>query len=96
MLLCLPEKNGRSAAMRSTGRSVPSRSGYAFARVYYPLHAAPYTPAHHFTRGRSDPAFRTKPQLAAALTARRKAAGSAAGRWSPTAPTPSATTGTSH
>ncbi|WSI44844.1 hypothetical protein OG585_48490 (plasmid) [Streptomyces sp. NBC_01340] len=34
-------------------------------RVYYPLHATPYTPAHHFARGRSDPAFRTKPQLAA-------------------------------
>ncbi|MFD8867152.1 transposase [Streptomyces sp. NPDC059590] len=33
-------------------------------RVYYPLHATPYTPAHHFTRGRSDPAFRTKPQPA--------------------------------
>ncbi|WP_409000707.1 IS701 family transposase, partial [Streptomyces scabiei] len=44
-------------------------------RVYYPLHATPYTPAHHFARGRSDPAFRTKPQLAAALAARGKAAG---------------------
>ncbi|MFE9813440.1 transposase, partial [Streptomyces sp. NPDC005548] len=44
-------------------------------RVYYPLHATPYTPAHHFARGRSDPAFRTKPQLAAALAARGKTAG---------------------
>ncbi|MFI0967716.1 transposase [Streptomyces sp. NPDC021080] len=44
-------------------------------RVYYPLHATPYTPAHHFARGRSDPAFRTKPQLAAALAARSKEAG---------------------
>lgn len=44
-------------------------------RVYYPLHATPYTPAHHFTDGRSDPAFRTKPQLAAALAARGKEAG---------------------
>lgn len=44
-------------------------------RVYYPLHATPYTPAHHFARGRSDPAFRTKPQLAAALAARGKATG---------------------
>ncbi|MFE9559225.1 transposase [Streptomyces sp. NPDC006703] len=43
-------------------------------RVYYPLHATPYTPAHHFSRGRSDPAFRTKPQLSAALAARGKAA----------------------
>lgn len=30
------------------------------------LHAQPYTPAHHFTRGRSDPAFRTKPAPPAA------------------------------
>ncbi|MFK4273179.1 transposase [Streptomyces milbemycinicus] len=44
-------------------------------RVYYPLHATPYTPAHHFTRGRSDPAFRTKPQPAAHLAARGKEAG---------------------
>ncbi|GGT34942.1 hypothetical protein GCM10010254_64190 [Streptomyces chromofuscus] len=44
-------------------------------RVYYPLHAHPYTPAHHFARGRSDPAFRTKPQLSAALAARGKEAG---------------------
>ncbi|WEO92858.1 transposase [Streptomyces sp. FXJ1.172] len=44
-------------------------------RVYYPLHATPYTPAHHFDRGRLDPAFRTKPQLAAALAARGKEAG---------------------
>ncbi|KAK1186487.1 transposase [Streptomyces sp. NBS 14/10] len=43
-------------------------------RVYYPLHATPYTPAHHFARGRSDPAFRTKPQLAAHLAARGKEA----------------------
>ncbi|MEV4036295.1 transposase [Streptomyces umbrinus] len=42
--------------------------------VYYPLHAHSYTPAHHFARGRSDPAFRTKPQLAAALAARGKEA----------------------
>ncbi|WRZ00334.1 transposase [Streptomyces sp. NBC_00481] len=44
-------------------------------RVYYPLHAHPYTPAHHFARGRSDPAFRTKPRLSAALATRGKEAG---------------------
>ncbi|GAA0438572.1 hypothetical protein GCM10010357_70000 [Streptomyces luteireticuli] len=43
-------------------------------RVYYPLHAMPYTPAHHFRRGRNDPAFRTKPQLSAALAAHGKEA----------------------
>jgi SRSO17 transposase len=30
-------------------------------RMYYPLHSTPYTPAHHFARGQSVPAFRTKP-----------------------------------
>jgi DDE superfamily endonuclease len=44
-------------------------------RVRHPLHAAPSTPAHHFARGRSDPAFRTKPQPAAALAGRGKEAG---------------------
>ncbi|MFC9220610.1 transposase [Streptomyces hygroscopicus] len=43
-------------------------------RVYYPL-ATAYSPAHHFARGRYAPAFRTKPQLAAALAARGEAAG---------------------
>jgi hypothetical protein len=40
---------------------------WADERVYYPLHAVPYTPAHHFARGRADVAFHTKPQLAADL-----------------------------
>lgn len=44
-------------------------------RVYYPLHATPYTPAHHFARDRTDPALRTKPQMAAALAVRGKEAG---------------------
>lgn len=52
-------------------------------------------PAHHFARGRSDPAFRTKPQLTAALAARGKEAGFGCRRWSPTAPTRSAMTGIS-
>jgi hypothetical protein len=43
---------------------------WADERRYYPLHARPYTPAHHFARGRNDPAFRTKPQLAADLARR--------------------------
>ncbi|MEU6145645.1 transposase [Streptomyces sp. NPDC047081] len=44
-------------------------------RIYYPLHAQPYTPAHHLPRGRGDPGFRTKPQLSAALAVRGKEAG---------------------
>ena len=40
---------------------------WADDRVYYPLHAVPYTPAHHFPKGRNDPSFATKLQIAAVL-----------------------------
>jgi SRSO17 transposase len=40
---------------------------WADERVYYPLHVRPYTPAHHFARGKADPRFRTKLRLAAEL-----------------------------
>lgn len=43
---------------------------WADEQLYYPLHTQPYTPAHHFPRGRLDPDFRTKPQLAADLVRR--------------------------
>jgi SRSO17 transposase len=48
---------------------------WADARVYYPLHVAPYTPAGRLERGKQDPAFRTKPQIALALVRRARAAG---------------------
>jgi hypothetical protein len=48
---------------------------WADERLYYPLHARPYTPAHHFAQGRGDPAFRTKPQIAATLAGQAQAAG---------------------
>ena len=35
--------------------------------VYYPLHVVPYTPARRLAKGKDDPAFRTKPQLAIEL-----------------------------
>ena len=44
-------------------------------RVYYPLHADPYTPAKHFDKGKSDPGFRTKLQIGAELARRAEAAG---------------------
>ena len=44
-------------------------------RVYYPVHAVPYTPARHFARGKSDPAFRTKLAIGADLAVRARAAG---------------------
>jgi SRSO17 transposase len=48
---------------------------WADERLYYPLHAVPYTPAARLPRGDRDPAFRTKPQLAADLVAAARAAG---------------------
>jgi hypothetical protein len=48
---------------------------WADERVYYPLHLQPYTPARRLPRGKADPAFRTKPQLAAGLVDAAVAAG---------------------
>jgi DDE superfamily endonuclease len=48
---------------------------WADERCYYPLHAMPSTPAHHFPKGRTDPAFRTKLQLGVALAGDAQAAG---------------------
>jgi DDE superfamily endonuclease len=49
-------------------------SVWADERVYHPLHVEPYTPAKRLKKGRSDPAFRTKPQIAVELVARARAA----------------------
>ena len=49
-------------------------------RLYYPVHAVPYTPARHFARGKGDPAFRTKLAIGADLAARARAAGWCSGR----------------
>jgi hypothetical protein len=43
---------------------------YADERLYYPLEVEPYTPSHHFEGGKSDPEFRTKPQIALELVER--------------------------
>jgi SRSO17 transposase len=48
---------------------------WADERVYYPLQYAPYTPASRLPNGTADPAFRTKPQLAAELIAQAQSAG---------------------
>jgi hypothetical protein len=45
-------------------------SVYADEKLYYPLEVQPYTPAHHFQGGKSDPQFRTKPQIALELVER--------------------------
>jgi SRSO17 transposase len=40
---------------------------WADERVYWPVHAVPYTPASRLPGGERDPGFRTKPQLAIEL-----------------------------
>jgi SRSO17 transposase len=42
-------------------------SVWADEKIYYPLHVEPYTPAKRLERANSDPAFRTKPQIAVEL-----------------------------
>ena len=48
---------------------------WADERVYYPVHAVPYTPAEHFAKGKNDPAFRTKLQIGAGLAVQAREAG---------------------
>jgi SRSO17 transposase len=43
---------------------------WADARVYYPVDVEPYTPAHHFPKGKKDPQFRTKLKIAVELVRR--------------------------
>ena len=48
---------------------------WADERLYYPVHAVPYTPARHFAKGKNDPGFRTKLQIGAELAIRARTAG---------------------
>src|SRR6266498_314672 len=50
-------------------------TAWADERVYYPVHAVPYTPARHFAKGKNDPAFRTKLAIGADLAVRARDAG---------------------
>jgi hypothetical protein len=50
-------------------------SVWADERLYYPLHVEPYIPASRLPDGKADPAFRTKPQLAAELIRRAQVLG---------------------
>jgi len=49
-------------------------SVWADERVYYPIEVEPYTPASHYARGKADPAFHTKPQIALKLVEQAVAA----------------------
>jgi DDE superfamily endonuclease len=48
---------------------------WADERLYYPVHVRPYTPGTRLPKGKKDPAFRTKPQLAVELVAAARAVG---------------------
>jgi len=48
---------------------------WASERVYWPVEVVPYTPASRLAKGRRDPGFRTKPQLAAELVQAARTAG---------------------
>jgi DDE superfamily endonuclease len=48
---------------------------WADERCYWPAHAVPYTPASRLAKGKRDPGFRTKPQLAVELVAAAQQAG---------------------
>jgi hypothetical protein len=48
---------------------------WADERVYWPVHAVPYTPASRLAKGKRDPGFRTKPQLAVELVEAAQQAG---------------------
>jgi hypothetical protein len=63
------------ANLGKTDNGVVSVSSlWADEQVYYPLEGEPYTPAHWFARGKADPAFRTKPQIAVTLVEQAVAA----------------------
>jgi hypothetical protein len=48
---------------------------WADERLYYPVHAVPYTPARHFAKGKNDPGFRTKLAIGADLAIKARDAG---------------------
>jgi hypothetical protein len=52
------------------GGVVSVSSLWAEEGVYYPLEFEPYTPEHHFEKGKADPAFRTKLKIAQELVER--------------------------
>src|SRR6266496_1422642 len=78
-------KDGRHTAhvarqyLGSVGKTdngiVAVSSLWADERVYWPAHVVPYTPASRLPKGKRDPGFRTKPQLAVGLIDAARAAG---------------------
>jgi hypothetical protein len=48
---------------------------WADEQIYYPLHVKPYTPAHHFPKGKADASFQTKLAIGVELVRRAVNAG---------------------
>uniref|UniRef100_UPI003872FC71 IS701 family transposase n=1 Tax=Streptomyces halobius TaxID=2879846 RepID=UPI003872FC71 len=59
---------------------------WADERVYYPLHAVPYTPAHHFPKG-TTPVSARNSRSEPTWPAKRRSQESPYGQWPPTVPT---------
>jgi hypothetical protein len=60
---------------KAAGGIVAVTSLWADERIYYPLHVRPYTPAERLPKGKADPDFHTKPQLAVELVDGAREAG---------------------
>src|SRR5690349_20968428 len=65
---------GRQSLGKTDTGIVAVTSLWTDGRLHYPLHVAPYTPAPRFPGGKTDPRFRTKPQIAVALLEQARAA----------------------
>jgi hypothetical protein len=64
-----------SSVGRIANGIVSVSSLWADEGIYYPLHVEPYEPAERLPGGKSDPAFRTKPQIGVELLDRARKAG---------------------
>jgi len=63
-----------SSVGRIANGIVSVSSVWADESVYYPLHIEPYEPGQRLPRGKTDPAFRTKPQIGVDLVDRAREA----------------------
>src|SRR5229473_1737336 len=60
---------------------------WADERLYYPVHAVPYTPARHFAKGKSDPGSGPSWRSARTSPSGPGMRGSLSAQWLPIAPT---------
>src|SRR6201984_430077 len=67
--------SGWGGSARTASGVVTVTTVWADERLYYPVHAVPYTPARHFAKGKNDPAFRTKLAIGADLAIQAREAG---------------------